>query len=120
MKTAADPTQQTDDVDDGTPGCNECGEHVGINESGALILHGMWMLSPEHGLPVFVLDPDHELMLLQLPNGQLAIVTDTPNPPATSGATHHYHEDCLFDRLGGDNTLDDKDDDDSDSLWDRR
>lgn len=49
----------------------------------------MWMWSHEHDVEIFVLDPDTQMAVIELPNGQLAISTDRGK------VTKHVDADCF-------------------------
>lgn len=75
-----------------TPSCKFCGEaHVGIHVSTFLMLRGTWVFSPPLGHEVFVLDPDIQVVPMELPNGQQAIAADMNRPEIIAAA----HEDCI-------------------------
>jgi hypothetical protein len=74
-----------------TPECSLCGEeHIGMGTPALVIFRGQWFPSTEYDAPVFLLDPDTKLRILQLPNGQLALVPDQLGHP-----TAHAHDECL-------------------------
>jgi len=76
---------------DMTPECYLCGhKHIGIMENAVVIFKGQWYESSEYAVPVFVLDPDTQLRVLEMPNGQLVMVPDTFGHP-----TKHAHTDCM-------------------------
>lgn len=87
-----------------TPGCALCGEpHVRIATEASIMLRGQWLPSTEYDTPVFLLDATSELVMLEMPNGQIALV-----PDQLSGITQHAHMECLEHLVG------DSDDDDDD------
>ena len=98
---------------DMTPECLLCGEeHVGIAEDAILLLQGQWFQNIEFDVPVFLLDPDTKLRILEMPNGQLALVPDT-----LRGPSQHAHKICLeqlaeefLEEYGTEDMLDDEDD----------
>ncbi len=95
-----------DSADVLTPECFLCGEeHIGVTNDAVLILKGQHFPSTEFDVPVFLLDPDTKLRILELPNGQLALVADTLGHP-----TKHAHQECL--EMMADETYYDDDEDD--------
>lgn len=74
------------------PSCHLCGEEtIEAGESAMLSLRGEWHYSPTYDAPLFVLDPGIALVVMELPNGQLALVIDTDN----SHRLQHSHEECM-------------------------
>lgn len=94
-----------DDPLDDTPKCLNCGHQIGIQENSLTQLQGQWMYSEEYGTTVFVLDPDTELAVIQLNNGQLALIPDRLGYP-----TVHTHRECFELMASEDLGLDDDDD----------
>lgn len=95
-----------DDPNDTTPHCYACHEQVGLTNDSAVILQGQWMYSTEYDMPIFVLDPDTKLVVIELPNQQLALVPDQEGCP-----TIHVDKTCL--EIAFDDAADDDDDDDN-------
>ncbi len=84
--------EEAEEVDDEdmTPRCLACGiSNVGIMEDAFVMIRGMWMTSREYDVPVFVLDPDTKIKVIQLPNDQFGIFVDYHGP------TKHAHKDCI-------------------------
>ncbi len=82
-----------------TPECDLCGEeYIGVTNDAFVILKGQFFPHNEFDAPVFMLDPDTDMRILQLPNGQLGLVTDSFKPP-----TKHVHSEC-FELMSGDFT----------------
>lgn len=75
---------------DGTPEAYCCGYEVGLGSDAFILIRGTWFHSREYDTPVFLLDPDTKLRILQMPNGQLAFQSDDEGHP-----TLHAHKDCL-------------------------
>lgn len=76
-----------------TAECILCGEaSIDLEEEAYVALRGAFMQSTEFGVPIFVLDPDTKIRVIQLPNGQLALMTDT-----SEGPTRHMCKECLHD-----------------------
>lgn len=97
----------TDD-DELTPACALCGQHhIGTGDTAVICLQGTWHYSPTYEAPMFVLNPDVVMTIVELPNGQLALVTDVEN------STHmqHMHDSCL-DQLANEVFFDDEEDED--------
>lgn len=60
------------------------------------MLRGAWMYSEEYDAPVFVPDPDTIHHTVQLPTGQLGILSLNDNGrPDYSGPTLHAHKECV-------------------------
>lgn len=71
--------------------CIACGDGpIGVTEDALLILRGQWLPSHEFDTPIFVLDPDTRLQVFELPNGQLALLSDIERGP-----TVHAHKECF-------------------------
>jgi hypothetical protein len=80
-----------------TPECDLCGqENVGVGVDTILILKGMWFPSIEYDVPLFLLDPDTRLRIIEMPNRQLALLPDTLGYP-----TKHAHTECLEQLVDG-------------------
>jgi hypothetical protein len=80
-----------------TPECALCGEaHVGLENEAVMILRGQWWNNEEIDTPMFLLHPRTKLRVLQLPGGQLALVSDQMGKP-----TEHAHHVC-FEHLQSD------------------
>lgn len=93
-----------------TPGCDPCGDPIEIHQEAVLLLRGMWVYDTQLAAPVFMIDPDTNLVIRQYPNGQYGIVTEYDRP------SRHAHEDC-YERLvreerGDEDLLDDDDEED--------
>ena len=74
-----------------TPECRCCGDlHIGVAEDAFLCLRGQWMPSVEFAHPIFVFDPDTQVLVVELANGQLALITDVEGHP-----TLHVHKECM-------------------------
>lgn len=72
--------------DDTTPPCRFCDHpNVGMHNESTLMLRGSFVFNAEHGTAMFVLDPDIELVVFELPNNQYAFMYDTS---AAAAATH--------------------------------
>jgi hypothetical protein len=76
--------------------CRLCGDEIhpmlGQHEppdDAYVALRGQWMWVPELDAAVFVLDPDSDMTVVTLPNGQLGLVTDEGSNP-----TMHLHQVC--------------------------
>lgn len=94
--------------DELTPPCALCGEdHCGINTEATLMLKGSYVFSPEHGVALFVLDPDIGIDIQQLPSGQLVLA------PNIGSAVSVAHTECI-DRMVSELFENDKEDDDAD------
>lgn len=99
------PGSEHDEI---TTSCSLCGEeHIGINTEATLQLKGSFMFSPEHGVALFVLDPDAQLTIMELPTGQLVIA---PNIGSGISASH---TECI-DRMASELFDLDKEDDETD------
>jgi hypothetical protein len=64
------------------------GEHQAPDDA-YVALRGQWMWLPSMDAPFFVLDPDSELSVYTLENGQIALLPNEDNRP-----TLHLHKDC--------------------------
>jgi hypothetical protein len=83
--------------DDMTPECFACGEsHVGVGSPVYMIVPGMMFPNRSYDIASFVPDPDAKLVTLQMPNGQLAYVTDH----STVKYAHAECIDTLIDEAG--------------------
>ena len=71
-----------------TPTCTYCEQSIDLIDDATCLVPGQWMMNRELGHPVFVLDPDVPLQIIQLPNGQMAISTD-------DDTSRHAHTECL-------------------------
>lgn len=101
-------TRPGSEYDELTPPCRVCGEaNVGVNTETTLMLKGSYVFSPEHGVALFVLDPDVSVSIMELPSGQLALACDIG-----SGADS-AHTECI-DRIVSYLFEDDKDEDEAD------
>lgn len=84
-----------------TAECALCGQApIHTEEDAYCCLRGMFMRSREYDAPIFVLDPDTKIRVIQLANGQLALVTDVFD----EGPTKHIQAECLHEtikELGG-------------------
>ncbi len=76
--------------------CHVCGDRIhtmlGIHhppDDAYVAVRGQWMWVPEMDAAVFVLDPDSDMTIVALPNGQMALITDEGNQP-----TLHVHAVC--------------------------
>lgn len=74
--------------------CHICGETIesmlGMDkppDDASLVVNGQWMWVPELADSVFVLDPDGEMTVVQLVNGQMAL-----RPEGES--YKHAHKEC--------------------------
>lgn len=93
--------------DDSTAECNACGEeHVGTGTPVFMVVPGMIFPSVEFDEPMFLPDPDVELRIAQLPNGQLGLMTD-------QNTTLYVHEEC-YEALVNEKSAQFFDDDDED------
>ncbi len=85
--------------DDMSPPCYLCGkDHVGVLEETHVMLPGSFSFSEEHGVPIFIIDPEVNIHFMALPNGQLAFVTDYQAPGQRERICATAHTDCV-DRL---------------------
>lgn len=77
--------------DELTPRCTLCGNTIDLLDDGFVNLRGQWMHLGQMGIdtPVFVLHPDSGMHVLQLANGQIAILPDQNQFP-----TKHMHKEC--------------------------
>lgn len=105
------PVSKTDDpVIYDTDECCLCGAcPINTEEDAYVMLRGMYMRSTEHEVPVFVLDPDTKVRIIQLANGQMALITDAYG----TGPTKHAQVECvhsLIQQMGGLNPDPDPDD----------
>lgn len=88
-------THPVSSADEATPLCEICGEPIGMFPSnGVLSMSGQWMPSTEFGCAIFVLDPKTDLQVVQLPNGQLAVIPGHQKPNIHS---HHSCFDAMMD-----------------------
>lgn len=76
-----------------TAACDLCGDaNIPVLHDAYCALRGAFMDSKDFSAPVFVLDPDTVLSLVELPNGQSAIITDRN---MRKGPTKHFCAECL-------------------------
>lgn len=78
-----------------------------------VLLKGQFVFSHEQGMALFVLDPDADVAVLELPNRQLALVL------APSEAVRVTHDECITTMLrevglAADDDYDDPEDDEPD------
>lgn len=85
------------DEADTSPRCNACGNIIEpmlgpyqMPDDAFVALKGQWMMLPQFSAPVFVIDPDTDPMIVNLPNGQTAILVDDTNTPH-----QHLHTQCM-------------------------
>lgn len=85
------------DERDAAPRCTCCGGLVEpmvgpyqMPDDAFVALKGQWMMLPQFSAPVFVIDPDTDPVIVDLPNGQKAIIVDDENTPH-----RHMHAVCM-------------------------
>lgn len=84
-----------DGVSNKTPQCALCGaDEIPPVSPAYVALQGQWMYSKEHRQAIFVLDPNTDLGVIKLANGQLALAI------AESAPTVHCEAKCLQQILG--------------------
>lgn len=96
MDPLTDPHADLDD----TPSCGRCDAQIGIGEEAYVSFPGAWGWSHEHDMEIFILDPDVQLAIVELGNGQLALLPDRQ-------LTKHMDAECFNDTL-----LENQEDDD--------
>jgi len=93
------------------PCCSLCGEPMKLFPNCAVVgLPGQWMASTEYDMPIFVPDPDIQLTVVSLPNGQLAFVMNGKEPEL------HIHDDC-FEQMSDEFLYGPTDDPDNDDYY---
>ncbi len=92
-----------------TPECLMCGTAaIPLMEDAYVLLRGAFLQSKEYDTPIFVLSPDTKMRIIELPNGQLALITDS-----FGGPTRHSCTSCMHDaayQLGAAGPIDPEDD----------
>lgn len=53
--------------------CRLCGLPIEYGEDIYAYLEGQWRPNKEMGVPMLVVDPQREIMVMQLPNGQIGL-----------------------------------------------
>lgn len=76
-----------------TAACLLCGQaNIPTAEDAYCCIRGQFFESADFEVPVFVIDPDSHLQVVQLANGQLGLITDRNR---RHGPTHHTCMECL-------------------------
>ena len=70
------------------PLCTYCDQPISLLEDAFCLVPGQWMPNRDVGNAMFVLDPDVQVQIMQLPNNQLALVTD-------AHTAKHAHQECF-------------------------
>lgn len=70
-----------------TPLCSYCDQSINILEDAICLIPGQWMADKTTGGAMFVLEPDVEVQVMQLSNGQMALRAD-------AHTAKHVHAEC--------------------------
>lgn len=73
------------------PICTYCEQPIHLLDDALCLLPGQWMPNRDMGNAMFILDPDVQVQIVQLANGQMALVTD-------AHTAMHSHQEC-FDQI---------------------
>lgn len=69
------------------PMCTYCDQPIHLLDDALCLIPGQWMPNRDMGNAMFVLEPDVQVQIVQLPNGQMALVTD-------AHSAMHSHQEC--------------------------
>jgi len=70
-----------------TPICSYCQQSIDLLDDALCVIPGQWMADKSEGGAMFVLEPDVQVQIIQLTNGQMALRVD-------SHTANHVHAEC--------------------------